>query len=242
MTEPTTARIIKVMIASPGEASEERQAIPAALNRWNGVHGDEYGVRLQPVMWETDATPGLEGRPQGMINKQLVSQSHLLIAIFRSRIGSPTEKERSGTVEEIMEFKKAGKHVLLYFYQGEVAIRKLDANQFSQLTEFKKEMFQAGLVGDYSDISQLREHLAYHLTSVVQRLVGPRTGGIQSDSATASEPRRKRAGKRATGGQTPTRKSASLSGARGTREVVDSTGDSGPVERGVLHGTAGKVQ
>ena len=32
-------------------------------------------VRLRPVMWETDATLGLEGRPQEMINKKLVSQS-----------------------------------------------------------------------------------------------------------------------------------------------------------------------
>ncbi len=75
MTEPQTAKIIKVMVASPAEASEERQAIPAALNRWNSVHGDQYGVRLQPAMWETDTTPGLEGRPQEMINKKLVSQS-----------------------------------------------------------------------------------------------------------------------------------------------------------------------
>lgn len=81
---PTSAIILRVMIASPGDTAEERQAIKDALIRWNGIYGDVFGVRLEPVMWELHATPGLEGRPQGMINKELVSTSAFLIAVFRA--------------------------------------------------------------------------------------------------------------------------------------------------------------
>jgi hypothetical protein len=182
-------------------------------------------VRLQPVMWETDAAPGLEGRAQEMINKNLVSKSHLLIAVFRSRIGSPTGKDISGTVEEIREFKKASKPVLLYFYQGDVSLRSVDAKQLSLLTEFKQEMFQAGLVGDYNDISEIREHLAYHLTLVVRDMVGRWSGTEERNEATANEPRRKPVEPKATGRQTRTKKTVSRAGTGGTRGVVNSTGD-----------------
>jgi hypothetical protein len=167
----------------------------------------------------------LEERAQGIINKKLVSTSHLLIAVFRSRIGSPTGKEISGTVEEIKEFKKAGKPILLYFYQGDVSLRNLDAKQLSLLGQFKQEVSRAGLVGDYGNISQLREHLAYHLTSVVREMVGSRSGSTEMAGATTTEPRRKRAEKKSTGDRMPTRKTGSLSGSKGTRGVVDATGD-----------------
>ena len=225
MTEPRTARIVNVMIASPGEASEERRAIPEVLNRWNAAHGDEYGVRLHPVMWETDAVLGLDERPQEMINKELIPKSDLLVAVFRSRIGTPTGKEISGTVEEIREFKKAGKHVLLYFYQGDVSLRNLDTKQLSLLTQFKQEMYKEGLVGDYSNIPELKEHLSYHLSSAVQKIVGPRDGGTERAGGMATEPRRKRGNKKATSGQSPNRKAASPPGTKGTGGVVDATGD-----------------
>lgn len=171
MKTPKTARLIRVMVASPSEASEERRAIPEIITRWNAVHGDSFGVQLQPVMWETDATPGLEGRPQDMINNSLVCKSDLLIAVFRSRIGSPTGKEISGTVEEVKEFRKASKPILLYFYEGNVSLRSVDAQQLTLLTHFKQEMLQAGLVADYVEISQIRERLPDDLTRVVRDMV-----------------------------------------------------------------------
>lgn len=225
MTKPQNAKIFKVMIASPGEANDERRAITEAINRWNAVHGDEYHVRLQPVMWETDATPGLEGRPQRMINKQLIPKSHLMIAVFHSKIGSPTGTEISGTVEEIREFMKADKPILLYFYQGEVLLQQLDAKQYSLLDEFRREMYEAGIIGDYRDISQLREHLSYHLTTVVQKLAGSRNRISESIVATVTEPMRKRADKKAKGIQTSTRKTSSPPLANDSQGIVDSTGN-----------------
>jgi hypothetical protein len=186
---PRAAKIVSAMIASPGDTGGERQAIKDALIRWNAAHGEDFGVQLNPVMWETHATPGLEGRPQGMINDQLIPISDFLIAVFHARIGSPTGIEISGTVEEIKEFRLAGKYVLLYFFQGDVSLRELDAAQLVLLNKFKDEMYHEGLVGEYSHISELREHLAYHLTSVVRKLVGCKSLGEASrleESATAN--------------------------------------------------------
>jgi hypothetical protein len=177
-----TARIIRVMIASPGDTTEEREAIATAVSRWNETNGSDWGVHLQVVMWELHATPELGERPQEIINRELTDPSDVLVAVFRARIGSPTGGALSGTVEEIQEFQKAGKPVLPYFYAGDISRGEVDGQQLALLSEFKKAMYQEGLVGQYGNIHELREHLAYHLTSVVRRLMRVRSGRAQSPS------------------------------------------------------------
>ena len=53
---------------------------------------------LQPVGWETHSFPDMSDRAQGLIKKQVLEGSDLLVAIFRYRIGTPQvqlEEERS---------------------------------------------------------------------------------------------------------------------------------------------------
>src|SRR5271157_5107823 len=97
-----TYRRIGLMIGSPGDATDERQAITDTVIRWNAANKDQ-GYWIEPVKWETHATPGLDGRPQGMINEELIPQSDCLLAVFRARAGSPTGEEISGTIEEIRQ-------------------------------------------------------------------------------------------------------------------------------------------
>ena len=162
-------RRIGAMIGSPSDAGEERQAITDAILRWNAVNRDK-GVIIEPVKWETHVTPGLEGRPQGMINSELMPISDILLAVFRSRAGSPTGKELSGTIEEIRECMRAGKYVVLYFYEGDVDIRTVDPDQLKTITEFRKEIQQQGVTVAYRSVSELREHIQCHMTSIVGRL------------------------------------------------------------------------
>ncbi|MCC6125525.1 MAG: hypothetical protein IT426_11220 [Pirellulales bacterium] len=143
-------RRIGAMIGSPSDASEERQEITNAIIRWNAVNR-EKGIIIDPVKWETHATPGLQGRPQGMINEELIPISDILVAVFRSRAGSPTGKELSGTIEEIREFMRIGKYIVLYFYDGEVDIGKVDPDQIKTINEFKKEIQQHGLTASYNN-------------------------------------------------------------------------------------------
>ena len=176
---------IGVMIGSPSDAGDERQAITDALLRWNAVNRDK-GIIIDPVKWETHATPGLHGRPQGMINAALIPISDILLALFRSRAGSPTGKELSGTIEEIREFMRAGKYVVLYFYEGDVDIRTVDPDQLKTLTAFRKEIQQHGLIAGYSSVSELREHVLCHLTSIVGQLTVPQLADVGEQDATAT--------------------------------------------------------
>ena len=56
---------------------------------------------LLPLKWEDDAAPYMGRHPQTTINKQMCDKSDLLIALFKTKLGTPTEQFESGTVEEI---------------------------------------------------------------------------------------------------------------------------------------------
>ena len=61
-----TATTYRVLIASPSDLTEEREAATLAINDWNAQHAAAEAVVLLPVRWETHARPnpacGRKGR------------------------------------------------------------------------------------------------------------------------------------------------------------------------------------
>lgn len=108
------------------------------------------GTVLLPVRWETHTSPKMGDRPQAIINKQIVEACDILVAVFWTRIGTPTGVAESGSVEEIKEFIAKGKSVLLYFSDVPAALASIDPDQYKRLTEFKQEYKQKGLIESYS--------------------------------------------------------------------------------------------
>lgn len=95
------AHVLKVLIASPGDTSDERDAVVESLHGWNAARGEPENVVLLPRRWETDAVPHLGGSGQSVINSQLVDDADIIIALFDSRLGQATDDAVSGTAEEI---------------------------------------------------------------------------------------------------------------------------------------------
>ena len=108
------ALVLDVLIASPSDVSEARDAVESVILEWNAANRTG-GVVLRPVRWERDAAPALGGTPQSILNAQFVDACDFGIAIFGQRIGTPTAEAPSGTVEEIRRLHYAGKRVLVYF-------------------------------------------------------------------------------------------------------------------------------
>lgn len=108
-------RKLDVLIASPGDVARERDAVERALHDWNNHRADAEGVVLRPRRYEIAAVPILgRGDPQTVINGQLVDQADIVIGIFYSRLGTPTQRAASGTAEEINRSVNAGKPVHLF--------------------------------------------------------------------------------------------------------------------------------
>jgi hypothetical protein len=54
---PFKAEIYRVLIASPSDLAEERQAATDAINEWNSQHAVAESVVLLPVTWENPFQP-----------------------------------------------------------------------------------------------------------------------------------------------------------------------------------------
>lgn len=161
------ARAVKVMIASPGDVGAARQVVRDVLQEWNFVHSEDKQLVLMPVGWDTHAQPAMGDRPQALINKQVLQGCDLLIAIFWTRLGSPTGKSDSGTVEEIEEHINAGKPAMIYFSQEPVRPDSVDDAQYRALKEFKKDCESRGLVETYESIQEFREKFSRQLAQTV---------------------------------------------------------------------------
>ncbi|PCK33678.1 hypothetical protein [Pseudoalteromonas piscicida] len=164
------AKVIKVLIASPGDVANEREAIAEVISRWNSMNSETQQVVLLPVGWETHSAPLLGGRAQGFINEQVVNGCDMLVGVFWTRLGSPTGVSESGTVEEIEHFIDNGKPVMLYFSSQQVDINNLDLEQLQSLRAFQKKMQKIGLTGSYRNLPDFKEQLLGQLSINIQRL------------------------------------------------------------------------
>lgn len=165
------AKVYKILVASPGDVEEERQAIPEVISEWNNINSENNGVVLLPVKWETHSAPLMGDRAQGVINNQLVTSCDMAIGVFWTRLGSPTGASESGTAEEIEWFIDNGKPVMLYFSSRDINPSKLDIEQYTALKNFEKKMQKIGLTGSYTSITDFKEQLLRQLSINVQNLM-----------------------------------------------------------------------
>lgn len=165
---PYSATVFNILIASPSDVPNERQAIAESLHEWNALHSESTRKVLLPVMWESHSAPSMGDRPQGIINELVVKSCDMLIGAFWTRIGSPTGIENSGTVEEIKWFLKQKKPVMLYYSDAPVQPSKLDNYQLEKLEEFKTSIRNQGIQESYSTVEELKTKLSRHLTIVTR--------------------------------------------------------------------------
>jgi hypothetical protein len=157
------ATVLPVMIASPGDVTEERDVIRAVLHDWNDVNAQASSVMLAAVGWDTHSSPELGTRPQELINKRILKDCDLLIGVFWTRLGTPTGKAASGTVEEIEEHVAAGKPAMIYFSSKPVAPDSVDPEQYAQVKEVRAKWRSQGLIETYDSVEEFRSKLSKQL-------------------------------------------------------------------------------
>ncbi|WP_166826450.1 DUF4062 domain-containing protein [Brevibacterium limosum] len=152
------ANVLRVMIASPADTVEARNAVEAAIYSWNHANAQNKQIILQPWRWETSSVPQLGDHPQSLINAQGVDESDLVFALFGGRLGSPTPGAVSGTVEEIERALEQKKPVHLYFSTAPLP-NDVDTEQLEGLRDFKQQIQAKGLLGEFSNVSQLEHEI-----------------------------------------------------------------------------------
>ncbi|WP_028732178.1 DUF4062 domain-containing protein [Rhizobium leguminosarum] len=165
---------LKVLIASPSDLKEERDAAASAVAEWNSIHAEAEGVVLLPLRWETSVFPVADQRPQAAINDQIVDGADILIGLFWTRLGTNTGVAISGTVEEIDRFVAASKPAMIYFSERAISPSAIDVAQLANLKDFQATTYKQSLTGSFATPAELTHQLFKHLTSVVRKMERPR--------------------------------------------------------------------
>lgn len=158
-----SAIVFNVMIASPGDVASERSIIREVIYEWNVVHSKARNIVLLPIGWESHSSPEMGRSPQDIINSQVLDKCDVLVGVFWTRIGTPTNDYASGTVEEIEKHIKTGNPTMLYFSSQPVVLDTVDLDQIAELKKFKESCQSRGLYEGYDSHADFKEKFYHHL-------------------------------------------------------------------------------
>jgi tetratricopeptide (TPR) repeat protein len=175
-----TLKVIRIFIASPGDLAEERKRIIEIFEEVNRRTAKPKGFLLEPVGWE-DTLPGI-GRPQEIINADLVTCDHV-IALLWKRWGTPTGEYSSGFEEEYClaksEIAKGGrvKEIWLYikdFPEDDDEGTDEHLQQIQKVRDFRDKIIEEneGLYKTFSDIDEFKNKLTDNLCKWINDMPG----------------------------------------------------------------------
>ena len=95
-----------------------------------------------------------------------------MLAIFWRRLGSPTGKAVSGTVEEIQRALKRDKKVMVYLSQRSGTDNEPpDSREQTKIERFKRRLGQIALYGTYGNVREFATSVRKDLALVMREVV-----------------------------------------------------------------------
>ena len=162
---------IRVFIASPGDVHLERDEACRVILNWNAAHSITRSVLIEPVRVETHSHAVQGSHPQDLINSQLLDRCDLLVAMLWSRLGTPTNSDLSGTVQEIREFSdtKGAERVLIFFCDRAFPSSS-DLEQVQAVRSFKDSIKRQGLYKPYTEVSEFGSLFRHQLDLAMNKV------------------------------------------------------------------------
>lgn len=191
---PSTRKIIRAFLASPGDLQEERQAIRDVVDEFNESWANELGYQVELIGWE-ETVAGF-GRPQHLINQDL-DRCDLFLGMIWKRWGTPPDRdgEFSSGFEE--EFKRSmarreetgSPEISLFFKQIPDAFMADPGDDLKKVLEFRETIIAGKkiLFQNFSTVRDMETLARKCVTAYVNRV---RT---EDESSEPDELRAKRA-------------------------------------------------
>jgi hypothetical protein len=164
------ATVYRILIAASNDVIAEQKAIQEIISSWNTKYSAKMKAVCLPVLLETHLVQEMSDRPQAILNKQIIKDCDILIGVFWTRIGTDTALAESITIEEIKEFLKAGKSVMIYLSSAPVVPGSIDLKHYGKLMKFMDECLKQGLVNNYDSILDFREKLSTQIVSNILKI------------------------------------------------------------------------
>ena len=92
---------IRLFISCPGDIKEEINSVNLIAEEINKTSGRQNDYMLECLHWKLDTYTEVAEDPQEVINNQLDKEYDILVGLVWQKIGSPTKRDKSGTIEEI---------------------------------------------------------------------------------------------------------------------------------------------
>lgn len=169
---PTALTRYKVLLSAPGDAEQECKAADDELQKINRTHSNETGIDFYPTDWRQDSRADSGDEPQKLLNRQIVEDADIILAIFKERFGTPTSQYGSGTEEEIMLGLEMGKSVLVYFWNPGPDFVPKDADQYAKIAALRSRLQSRVMYQVFSDEAALRNKITHDFTKLLYELEG----------------------------------------------------------------------
>lgn len=163
-------RLLRVFVASPGDVHEERDIVSHVVDEQRMHFSEHYGVQLQVLRWETNTVPDVGSNAQDVINQQ-IGEYDVFVGILWKRLGTPTPRAESGTVEEFNraydlfgKFKRP--KIMCYFRTESFYIRDLHAlDEYRSVLVFKQRLSDelGVLYHEYGTLLEFERVVRIHL-------------------------------------------------------------------------------
>jgi len=161
--------IFNIMVCSPSDVTNVAQRAIECINNWNILNSYDKNLALVPHHWTSSSYPSLKKPAQAHIDDILVERSDALVAIFGSRLGTPTDSYISGTVEEIEKHRTAGKPVMVFF--SATLDSSQDVEELKKLQEYRNQL--SGLYETYNGIDDFEKKFSAKLHLQIQNEFQP---------------------------------------------------------------------
>jgi len=173
---PRQTHIFQIFVASPSDVAEERAVLETVVTQLNQVWSSTLGIAFELLKWETSIHPSFSSDPQEAINEQIAPDYDVFIGILWGRVGTPTPRAESGTIEE---FERAysrftsGENtpeIMLYFKDAPIAPSEIDTNQMEKLQSFRRSLSdKGGLYSVFEDQASFESSVRAHLSAIAQK-------------------------------------------------------------------------
>ncbi|NER99138.1 MAG: hypothetical protein F6J86_35835 [Symploca sp. SIO1B1] len=173
-------KLLKIFLASPSDVAKERDYVVEVINEINSTIAPSKGVMLQVVRSEENVFPGYnpEGA-QAELNAQIANMEEyaLFVGIMWNRVGTPTPRAESGTIEEferaVKAFNRKGQPQIWFYFRQAAA--QLDTTeeleQKRKVLEFKERIKDCTLFREYKNPSNFRDQFRNHIVQWLNKPV-----------------------------------------------------------------------
>lgn len=150
-------KLIRLFISCPSDIVDEIESIKSIIEETNKLSGKQNSFRLEFINWKQDTFTdvGIDG--QDVINRQVEDNYDILVGIIWQKLGTPTLRDISGTVEEINNaIRNINKNQLVYFKtKTPDNLNDINIEELQRIKKYKEDLQKLGVL--YKEFSSVDE-------------------------------------------------------------------------------------